>query len=58
MGKYGDKGYCSLCGKWIAREDLLKVYIPKLKVYAYYCPVHRKQTRLKSRRRTMNAVKI
>jgi len=58
MRKYERKGYCSLCQKWYRLEELVKVYIPKLKVYAYYCPIHKKQVRLKPRNRPMRVVKI
>jgi len=57
MTHYGEKGYCSLCQKWIPKEQLKKLYIRKLKVYAYYCPVHLKQVRMKARGVPMSKVK-
>jgi len=57
MTKYEERGYCSLCQKWIAKEKLLKKHIPKLGVYAFYCPRHLKQCRLKARGKPMGEVK-
>jgi hypothetical protein len=53
---YKDRGYCCYCRKWIPIEQLKKVYIKKLGVYALYCPIHLKQVRLKPRTVKMGEV--
>jgi len=55
--KYEQRGYCSLCQKWYKLSELTKIYIKKFGVYAYYCPIHRKQVRLKPRGKSMKEVK-
>ena len=58
MSKYDQRGYCSLCQKWYPLEKLVKVWIPKFGVYAYYCPIHKKQVRLKPRGKSMREVRL
>lgn len=58
MTRYGDRGYCSSCMKWIPKNELLKIYIKGVGREVYYCRKHRKQVRLKSRSTPMSTVKI
>ncbi len=58
MRKYENAGYCSLCGKWWDLKDLKKLYIKGVKAYVYYCPIHKKQVRLKARGKPMGQVKL
>ncbi len=51
--KYSSKAYCSLCQKWYPLDRLDKIFVKKFGVYVFYCPVHRKQVRLKARGRPM-----
>jgi len=57
MTRYEERGYCSLCQKWIPKNELVKIYIKGVGRYVYYCRIHRKQVRLKARGTPMSTVK-
>lgn len=57
MTRYEERGYCSLCQCWMKKKDLLKLYVKGVDRIVYYCPIHRKQVRMKARGTPMSTVK-
>jgi len=58
LTSYKGRGYCSLCQKWWDLKEAKLVYFKKTGVYSFYCPIHKKQLRLKPRGKPMREVKI
>lgn len=58
MTKYKERGFCSACQKYYEKDQLLKLFIKGVNATVYYCPIHRRQVRLKARSVPMSLVKI